>query len=121
MSKYYDIAGIDDSFYSCDICENKDGRETLHWEDKDFDICEECFVKLGKEFGFNLKVKISRIRISEELRNEILERDGYKCRSCGAGSDLCLDHKYAFVKGGRTEKENLQTLCRSCNSRKGIK
>jgi len=48
-------------------------------------------------------------------------RDGYACQSCGSDSDLTVDHLVPVAAGGTTEPtdDELVTLCRSCNSRKG--
>lgn len=54
---------------------------------------------------------------SAELRAHVLRRDG-KCRACGATEDLTLDHIIPRSKGGTDDEENLQALCRSCNSGK---
>lgn len=66
-----------------------------------------------------------RERLTHKLRIEILERDGYKCCICGAGKDdgaiLEVDHIVPVTKGGKTEKDNLQTLCHSCNHGKGTR
>lgn len=54
------------------------------------------------------------------LRMAILERDGFKCRSCGAPGRLEVDH----IKPVRTHPElsfepgNLQALCGSCHMKK---
>lgn len=64
------------------------------------------------------KIEVYRIGISEEIRNRVYDRDGRKCVKCGATEDLCLDHKHPFSKGGKTEESNLQTMCRTCNSKK---
>ena len=53
----------------------------------------------------------------EALRKEILERDG-RCIECGSSEDLTLDHIVPRSLGGSHEEENLQTLCRRCNSAK---
>jgi len=49
----------------------------------------------------------------------LIDRDGYVCRGCGAGSDLTVDHIHPLSRGGSDALENLQLLCGSCNSRKG--
>jgi hypothetical protein len=59
--------------------------------------------------------------ISPKIRAFVQQRDGHKCRHCGATEHLCTDHIYPEFLGGTSDVENLQTLCRSCNSRKGIR
>lgn len=49
---------------------------------------------------------------------ELIERAG-KCAKCGATSRLEADHIRAVSKGGKTEKTNMQVLCRRCNASKG--
>lgn len=56
---------------------------------------------------------------SRRLAAIILERDGYACRHCATGEDLTIDHVIPESRGGTREPENMQTLCRRCNSRKG--
>ncbi|WP_208348795.1 HNH endonuclease [Pseudaestuariivita rosea] len=54
------------------------------------------------------------------LRAAILERDGYRCRECGARGRLEVDH----IKPVRThpqlsyDPDNLQSLCPSCHTKK---
>lgn len=57
--------------------------------------------------------------IPDHLRLAILTRDNYRCRYCGSNAYLELDHIIPLSKGGATSYENLQVLCRGCNSRKG--
>lgn len=57
--------------------------------------------------------------ISSKLRWQVFQRDNYACRECGAKEDLTADHIVAEINGGETVLENLQTLCRPCNSGKG--
>lgn len=60
-----------------------------------------------------------KARIPQGLRMRVYERDGFKCLDCGAQKDLSLDHITPEVKGGPSTLENLRTLCRPCNQRKG--
>lgn len=60
-------------------------------------------------------------QISSKLRFEVYERDGFKCVYCGSRKDLSCDHVTPESKGGATEKGNLVTSCKSCNSRKKTK
>jgi hypothetical protein len=66
-----------------------------------------------------LQKAAERARMTPALRYEIIRRDGYRCRACGFsvqdGARLHVDHIYPVSKGGKTERENLQTLCSSCN------
>ena len=65
--------------------------------------------------------RVERAKVSNELRQEIFERDGYTCVNCGSTEkeSLEIDHIMPISKGGKTEPGNLQTLCRDCNFRKG--
>lgn len=53
--------------------------------------------------------------------NFIFERDNYACLKCGATEKLSIDHIVPLVLGGSSDRDNLQTLCRSCNSSKRTK
>lgn len=55
------------------------------------------------------------------VRKRIFKRDGHRCLHCGKTERLSVDHVVAVYNGGGNEDENLQTLCRSCNSSKGAK
>ena len=68
--------------------------------------------------------RVERGKVSNKLRFEILERDGYKCRYCGRGEDECslqIDHIRPISKGGKSTYDNLQTLCEDCNKQKDDK
>ena len=62
-----------------------------------------------------------RRTIPKELRSKILKRYGYKCVNCGTNDNLTIDHIKPYIKGGPTKDNNLQVLCKSCNSKKGAK
>lgn len=62
-----------------------------------------------------------KVAIPADLRWEIWERDNFTCQHCGARRHLTIDHIYPEVRGGDLSPENLQTLCRPCNSRKSAK
>ena len=57
--------------------------------------------------------------IDQATRELVFERDDNMCLSCGATEQLSLDHVYPYSLGGTDDEGNLQTLCVSCNSRKG--
>lgn len=59
---------------------------------------------------------MSREPISSQLRDFVLERDGYCCRYCGSKiGPFHLDHVYPVSRGGETTKNNLVTSCEKCN------
>lgn len=71
------------------------------------------FTELGKKLaGFKI-----RRYISPSLRTDVLSAG--KCRKCGSRDKLSVDYIFPFSLGGLTVRENLQCLCRSCNSKKG--
>jgi len=114
-----------EDFYVCDCCELDDGRPVLYWQDcGGFSLCLECIGQLYQKFVLKRDkadeaIIVKRQFITEKLRNAIFERDGCKCVKCASQHDLTVDHIVAFTRGGSTLEENLQTLCRSCNSQKG--
>ena len=68
------------------------------------------------------KYAISSTRkISDKMRYQVLKRDNFKCCTCGASPakdpavELHIDHVIPWSKGGKTEFDNLQTLCSKCN------
>lgn len=55
-------------------------------------------------------------------RNEIFERDGFRCVYCGTSfpaEELTLDHVQPRVRGGDRSEGNLVTACMACNTKKG--
>lgn len=63
--------------------------------------------------------------ISLGVRFQVLKRDKFKCVLCGDSpslNPLCVlhvDHIVPWSKGGRTNVENLRSLCGSCNIGRG--
>lgn len=64
--------------------------------------------------------------IPDDIRREVLRRDGYKCKMCGWSHDewnpsdprhLELHHIKHHVKGGENVQENLRTLCTACHDK----
>lgn len=60
-------------------------------------------------------------QINESIRKRVFERDNFTCKICGCKSNLTVDHIVPEIRGGGLEDDNLQTLCKSCNSRKGAR
>ena len=62
-----------------------------------------------------------RLPIPPEVRLAVYQRDGHRCAECGSADDLSLDHIVPWSLGGSDGPDNLQTLCRPCNSSKGAR
>jgi 5-methylcytosine-specific restriction endonuclease McrA len=52
------------------------------------------------------------------LRAAVMERDGYRCVKCSAAGPLAIDHIFPWSRGGEDTLDNLQVLCKPCNSKK---
>lgn len=99
----FDLNEIIEALKSIDSSKLKDGRRFYSGE------------------VWNSIERVERAKVSNELRQEIFERDGYTCVNCGSTEkeSLEIDHIQPISKGGKTEPDNLQTLCHNCNIRKG--
>jgi len=117
------VAGQPYYVHICDFCIEKcdDGRGWRYEEGRDITICQGCIAKYAAEFALpNIQPAPSPTSpvIPMALRWEVWERDNFTCKICGSRRDLTIDHIIPAALGGQTTKENLQTLCRRCNSRK---
>jgi len=65
--------------------------------------------------------KCAPVRINsdsyDQLRTEVLRRDGWRCQSCGTMSNLEVHHKRFRSQSGHDSEENLITLCARCHAR----
>jgi 5-methylcytosine-specific restriction protein A len=59
-----------------------------------------------------------RVLAKKNIRDWVFRRDGYACLWCGATQKLAIDHINPIKNGGTDHLSNLQTLCKSCNSKK---
>lgn len=72
-----------------------------------------------------LAYAVLRMFTWSEVREKVLQRDGYQCVRCGKtereGAQLEVDHIQPLSKGGNPFDEgNLQTLCKECHQEKGV-
>jgi hypothetical protein len=57
--------------------------------------------------------------LTEADWNKVLKEHNNACAKCGSTENLTIDHKYPVSKKGTNTPDNIQPLCKSCNSRKG--
>jgi 5-methylcytosine-specific restriction endonuclease McrA len=67
-----------------------------------------------------VRPKSARVRLDpelyEELRNQVLHRDGWRCQSCGTMCHLEIHHSKFWSHSGDDAEQNLITLCASCHA-----
>ena len=68
-----------------------------------------------------LRQKQPRVVLAPEeygqLRIRTLQRDGWKCQSCGSGINLQVHHLRFRGRLGSDVADNLITLCADCHSK----
>jgi len=97
-------------------------------------LCDDCFDSFSlpkwvekEQKSPTTKARSERAKMNARIRFAVLERDDFSCTVCGRGPrsgddvKLHVDHIYPIAEGGKTVKENLQTLCQDCNSGKGAR
>lgn len=93
----------------------------------DLENLEKFIEFLNEEIKWVKSVKGQRALMTPKLREFIKERDNYTCRICHNSTEkepnllLEIDHIVPISMGGKTEVNNLQTLCWKCNRSKGAK
>lgn len=55
-------------------------------------------------------------KIRDKVFIEIGNKQGFRCALCGAVNNLQVDHIFPLAEGGTNDLDNLQLLCRRCNS-----
>lgn len=51
----------------------------------------------------------------KDLRQRILQRDGWRCQGCGRRSNLEVHHLCFRSRSGDDSEQNLVTLCAPCH------
>lgn len=88
---------------------------------KEYEIASSWVTGVWVTYPQPASKKFKKSVIPRRLAKSVFERDAYRCKHCDGHIDLACDHIIPESKGGLTVFENLQTLCRPCNSRKGTK
>ncbi len=121
-----------EDFVICQYCEEEYAVDYYSKIHPDVILCNPCANMIldavhkaqfgrdlyGQPIGKTVK-KYTKKKIGMKLRLEVYERDGFKCVTCGVQKNLTLDHIKPEILGGASTIENLQTMCKSCNSSKG--
>lgn len=99
-------------------------------EIQDRDLCSKCIEWEKKHLEYinsdEYMKELSRsapkkLPIPAEIRWAVWERDNFTCQHCGSRKNLTIDHIFPESRGGEMTMENAQTLCKTCNSRKGAR
>ena len=61
-----------------------------------------------------------RRKMTADLWQRVIMHQSY-CLRCGSIDNLQVDHVVSLYNWGKTEWNNLQTLCGKCNRRKGTR
>ena len=65
--------------------------------------------------------KSQRLRLDttsyRDLHRKVLERDGWRCQTCGSMQHLQVHHLKFRSQSGGDEEQNLITLCAECHER----
>jgi 5-methylcytosine-specific restriction endonuclease McrA len=68
----------------------------------------------------DIRPKVERLRLDpityENLRQQVLRRDGWRCQACGAMSNLEVHHREFRNHCGDDSELNLITLCTACHA-----
>lgn len=80
-------------------------------------ICERKLARLNRTTEKKNRDRWQSIK--KKYAPIVFKRDAYNCNHCGATENLTIDHIIPIIKGGTNDLSNLQTLCSSCNSKKG--
>ena len=76
------------------------------------DTCGKLFLQFEKDG----RIEVGQYKGHPAFRVFLSDK---RCAKCGAGYDMTIDHITPRSWGGSNDKQNLQWLCRSCNSSKG--
>ena len=91
----------------------------------DYQGLSDAYAETGRRKAEKIAREIERSKLNASLRYDVMQRDGFKCKLCGAsaanGAVLHVDHIVPVSKGGKTEMSNLRTLCDMCNLGKSDK
>ncbi len=124
------MANLNNGYLQCDLCKGEyiiSDSDICSIINDTKDVCINCFKSIANEGGWYRRIEqricfeYKKVSIPHSLKWSIWERDNFTCKFCGTRENLSIDHVRPESKGGTLDIENLQTLCRSCNSKKNTK
>ena len=75
----------------------------------------------GEVLTVKVRSKSPRLKLDAEsyrqLHRRVLERDGWRCQTCGSMQNLQVHHQQPRSLSGNDEEQNLITLCAECHAR----
>lgn len=86
-----------------------------------FDAIEAGRKRDAELIGPSIPMPPQKRPVPAKLKWDVLERDDFTCQHCSSRRYLSIDHIIPEAKNGPTEEYNLQTLCLSCNRKKGTR
>ena len=116
-----EVAGISEYARRIRELRNEEGMQILSYKDR-ADLKPKEYILITKK-----RLPAIARGMSPQLRNEILERNGFTCQLCGATANdpdpfspdrqlrLHIDHIEPISQGGEDVRENLRVLCSACN------
>ena len=114
---------------------NKILDNSKRWKIENQEYYKEYCRQYSKEYNMSEngkyinRLKVHRRRAIEDSLDKIdyravkdkFDRLGNKCVICGSTENITIDHIVPITKGGTNDIDNLQPLCKSCNSSKNNK
>jgi len=104
------------------------GEKAFHWKGGKKEMMKRYYLKHKEKINFRISQRKKKKRSAGshtlEEWNNMKKRYKYTCPACFKKEPeiiLTEDHIVPIKKEGSNYIDNLQPLCRSCNSRKGIK
>lgn len=88
--------------------------QKMRWKAANYD--KYLQIKRDDQRRRKYNLKTGTINISDWYA--MLDAYNHACAYCGATEDITQDHIIPLIKGGLNIIENIQPLCRSCNSKK---
>ena len=84
-------------------------------------FCDNLEARLSCEAYKSRRKEANKIISNQSLRRAVKDKSGGLCVYCNSNENICIDHIHPVKHGGSNDIDNLQALCRSCNSSKGAK